>query len=298
MNFPENSLGQKAWVAQCRGPCILPDTVLHAEKGVTAGRASAGGRRRSRGAKSSLIEERPPAIASSSCASKPAGWWKPIASCSGSGGACRACPASGEASALAILGEIAALPAWLDARQWVAHSGLDPQHHRSGSSIEWRPRISRAGNPRLRAALYMPALVAVQHEPHLGRFYQRLVAGAKPSCRRSPRSCANCCTAFTPGYVTMKTTTAPGCAPPNKREGSLASLGERKKLEIEERICDFAVRFASEPNGFAQDDIRQRGALEERSRISLRKLLKITNYKSLNYKLKNFSTCAISVVLR
>lgn len=88
-------------------------------------------------------------------------------------------PGIGEASALAILGEIAALPATLDARQWVAHSGLDPQHHRSGSSIDWRPRISRAGNPRLRAALYMPALVAVQHEPHLGRFYQRLVARGK-----------------------------------------------------------------------------------------------------------------------
>jgi transposase len=88
-------------------------------------------------------------------------------------------PGIGEVSALAILGEIAALPPTLDARQWVAHSGLDPRHHRSGSSIEWQPRISRAGNPRLRAALYMPALVAVQHEPHLARFYQRLVARGK-----------------------------------------------------------------------------------------------------------------------
>lgn len=88
-------------------------------------------------------------------------------------------PGIGEVSALAVLGEIAVLPATLDARQWVAHSGLDPKHHQSGSSIEWRPRISRAGNPRLRAALYMPALVAVQHEAHLRRFYQRLLSHGK-----------------------------------------------------------------------------------------------------------------------
>jgi len=88
-------------------------------------------------------------------------------------------PGIGETSALAILGELAVLPPTLDARQWVAHSGLDPRHHRSGSSIEWQPRISRAGNARLRAALYMPALVAVQHEPHLRRFYQRLLAHGK-----------------------------------------------------------------------------------------------------------------------
>ena len=88
-------------------------------------------------------------------------------------------PGVGEASGLAILGELACLPATLDARQWVAHSGLDPQQHVSGSSVERRPRISRAGNRRLRAALFMPALVAVQHDPHLRAFYQRLVDHGK-----------------------------------------------------------------------------------------------------------------------
>lgn len=88
-------------------------------------------------------------------------------------------PGVGEASGLALLGELACLPATLDARQWVAHSGLDPKQHVSGSSVERRPRISRAGNRRLRAALFMPALVAVQHDPHLRAFYQRLVGHGK-----------------------------------------------------------------------------------------------------------------------
>lgn len=88
-------------------------------------------------------------------------------------------PGLGEASALAVLGELAALPAGLDQRQWVAQAGLDPKHHVAGSSVEHKPRISKAGNRYLRAALYMPALVAVQHDPSLGAFYQRLVARGK-----------------------------------------------------------------------------------------------------------------------
>jgi transposase len=83
-------------------------------------------------------------------------------------------PGIAEASALQILGELAVLPATLDARQWVAHAGLDPQHHQSGSSVHGTPRISKAGNRYLRAALYMPALVAVHHDPSLGGFYRRL----------------------------------------------------------------------------------------------------------------------------
>jgi transposase len=88
-------------------------------------------------------------------------------------------PGIGEASGLAILGELAVLPAMMDERQWVAHSGLDPRQHRSGSSVEHKDRISKAGNRYLRSALYMPALVAVQHDPWLAGFYQRLVARGK-----------------------------------------------------------------------------------------------------------------------
>ena len=88
-------------------------------------------------------------------------------------------PGIGEVSALNLLGELALLAPGLSVRQWVAHSGLDPTHHDSGSSVHKPARISRAGNRYLRRALYMPALVAVRHDPHLHAFYQALLARRK-----------------------------------------------------------------------------------------------------------------------
>ena len=84
-----------------------------------------------------------------------------------------------ETSALQILGELAALPDMLDARQWVAFSGLDPRLFKSGKSVEKRPRISRSGSRHLRRALYMPALVALRRDPYLRVFYQNLLARGK-----------------------------------------------------------------------------------------------------------------------
>lgn len=88
-------------------------------------------------------------------------------------------PGFGATSALHVLAELALLPADLDVRQWVAYAGLDPRQHTSGSSVEKKPRISKAGNKHLRRALYMPALVAVVHEPHLRAFYEHLLAKGK-----------------------------------------------------------------------------------------------------------------------
>lgn len=86
-----------------------------------------------------------------------------------------------EKSAVMILPEICALPAGMSVRQWVAHAGLDPRKHASGDSVEKRERISKIGNVRLRRALYMPALVAIRHEPNVGAFYEHLIArGKKP----------------------------------------------------------------------------------------------------------------------
>ena len=85
------------------------------------------------------------------------------------------------ASATQILAELSVLPSDMTSRQWVAHAGLDPRHHESGSSIHRPPRITKAGNKYLRSALYMPALVAVRHEPNVTAFYEKLLArGKKP----------------------------------------------------------------------------------------------------------------------
>lgn len=85
------------------------------------------------------------------------------------------------ASATQILAELSVLPPDMSSRQWVAHAGLDPRHHESGSSIQKPARITKAGNKYLRSALYMPALVAIRHEPNVAAFYEKLLArGKKP----------------------------------------------------------------------------------------------------------------------
>jgi len=88
-------------------------------------------------------------------------------------------PGFATTSALHVLAELTLLPADLNVRQWVAQAGLDPRQHSSGSSVEKKPRISKAGNKHLRRALYMPALVAVRHDPHLRGFYEHLLARGK-----------------------------------------------------------------------------------------------------------------------
>jgi len=87
----------------------------------------------------------------------------------------------GKTSAVRLLSELSVLPSDMTCRQWVAHAGLDPRHEQSGTSISKPPRISKVGNRHIRAALYMPALVAIQHEPNVAAFYDALIArGKKP----------------------------------------------------------------------------------------------------------------------
>ena len=85
----------------------------------------------------------------------------------------------GEISAMRLLAELLVLPGDLGAPQWVAHAGLDPRPYESGTSIHRPRRISKVGNRHLRAALYMPALVAIQHEPNVKAFYRKLIAAGK-----------------------------------------------------------------------------------------------------------------------
>jgi len=84
-------------------------------------------------------------------------------------------------SAIRLLGELATMPGDMSPKQCVAHAGLDPRQHQSGSSIDRPARISKRGNRYLRSALYMPAVVASQHDPIIKAFYERLLEkGKKP----------------------------------------------------------------------------------------------------------------------
>ena len=80
-----------------------------------------------------------------------------------------------------ILAELLALPSDMSAKQWVAHAGLDPRPHESGSNTNKPRRISRQGNRYLRNALYFPALVASRRDANVKAFYEKLIsAGKKP----------------------------------------------------------------------------------------------------------------------
>jgi len=65
------------------------------------------------------------------------------------------------------------------AEQLAAYLGLVPIERQSGTSVLGRPRLSKAGPARVRAVLYMAAIVGTQHNPHIKALYQRLQARGK-----------------------------------------------------------------------------------------------------------------------
>lgn len=65
------------------------------------------------------------------------------------------------------------------ARQAAAFAGLVPVSWESGSSVRSRPRLSKAGNPKLRQSLYMAAVVGLKRNPDISALYQRLTGNGK-----------------------------------------------------------------------------------------------------------------------
>lgn len=64
-------------------------------------------------------------------------------------------------------------------KQWVAYAGLDGAIAQSGTSLQRRGHLSKRGSAALRHALYMPALVAIRHNPTIAAFAARLRANGK-----------------------------------------------------------------------------------------------------------------------
>jgi transposase len=60
------------------------------------------------------------------------------------------------------------------AEQLAAYLGLVPIERQSGASVLGRPQLSKAGPARIRAILYMAAIVGIKHNPHIKALYQRL----------------------------------------------------------------------------------------------------------------------------
>ncbi len=63
--------------------------------------------------------------------------------------------------------------------QITALCGLDPIQRQSGTSVSGKPKISKHGNKLIRKVLYMPMLSAIQVNPRIQSFYQRLLRNHK-----------------------------------------------------------------------------------------------------------------------
>ena len=87
-------------------------------------------------------------------------------------------PGIGEATVAMILAEFD-FQKFESVKKVIAYIGLAPKETLSGSSVKGKPRLCKIGNARLRKGFYMPALVAMKHNPIVAHFYSRLKDGGK-----------------------------------------------------------------------------------------------------------------------
>ena len=87
-------------------------------------------------------------------------------------------PGIGQRTAAKLLAEIEGLNQYQSARHVAAYAGLTPRNNRSGT-LRGKTRLSKTGNARVRKALFLPAIVARQHNPIVRAFCQRLAQRGK-----------------------------------------------------------------------------------------------------------------------
>lgn len=80
----------------------------------------------------------------------------------------------GKLTAAKLLAEIPNIADFDSPQQLVAFAGLNPRQHTSGSSVRGHSRISKVACAAIRAALYMPAIVAKNSNPYMLPLVQRL----------------------------------------------------------------------------------------------------------------------------
>ena len=85
----------------------------------------------------------------------------------------------GEKTAAIVLAEIGSIELFDSTRQLAAFAGLTPREFKSGSSVNGQTRLCKIGNPRLRKALYFPALTSIRHCPEIQAFRERLIQAGK-----------------------------------------------------------------------------------------------------------------------
>lgn len=83
-------------------------------------------------------------------------------------------PGIGDTTAAKFIAEVPDVTRFQSANQLAAYAGLSPRNHHSGSSVHRRGRLVKTGNKRFRTTLFMPALVAMRHNPIVQSLVQRL----------------------------------------------------------------------------------------------------------------------------
>ena len=88
-------------------------------------------------------------------------------------------PGIGKITATSILAESPDLSSFKSLRQYAAYAGLVPKHRTSGSSVRGKAKLSKLGSSKSRKALYLPAVVAKNHNPILKAFSDKLKSKGK-----------------------------------------------------------------------------------------------------------------------
>ncbi|MFB9795284.1 transposase, partial [Shinella granuli] len=85
-------------------------------------------------------------------------------------------PGLGMTTIARVLGHIGDIRRFKNAKAFAAFLGVTPKQRTSGSSVRGRTVMSKTGSTSLRAALFMPSMVARRHNPILRQFADRLLA--------------------------------------------------------------------------------------------------------------------------
>lgn len=83
-------------------------------------------------------------------------------------------PGIGDKTAAKVLAYIGDVRRFASAKALAAFVGVAPRIRQSGSSVRGRSSLGRSGHGAARAALYMPGMVALKHNPALKAFGDRL----------------------------------------------------------------------------------------------------------------------------
>ena len=85
-------------------------------------------------------------------------------------------PGVGNTTAAKVMAYLGDVRRFKNAKALAAFIGVTPRLKLSGSSVRGRSMISRSGHAQLRRSLYMPALVALKHNPIIKAFGARMKA--------------------------------------------------------------------------------------------------------------------------